>query len=569
MGIVLKISPNPDEQRLVEYFLGTLGSEHFKYELRSALRCLLYEYRRMYPEQSLLTRIKETCWVKEWRHHYPAISNPTRRMRLYALQRFMQFLYDEKIIDHNIYELVEISAPEGHWEVAFVGTSFSIQRQIEAWLYELPEIGVQRQKLYRSLVLRFSIFPSADSCLWYSLERVREWLRSLASSIQPPYLNEHARVLNLFFTHLQTAGLIDENPIAQLLKAYPSRGLKGVVSALCSDKPEDALSMLAGRQPFRSYLARDFEKYLQLKRATGRIYDYEETMLLKLDSYLYDTKSYLTAESFHSWMQSLSHLHSTTQCHYYHQIRLFCIYLRRTEPDAFVPASSFDPLPTPRRLPVILSEREVSALIEATQTLPESNRCPLRRQSFRLIVTLLYCCGLRRGEVINLNLSDVDIENGVLSINNTKFFKSRLVPMATPVTKMVAEYIEERNALGILCQSDDPLFYSWRKRRYFKNSVLQVFKQLLRCLPMDGGMGERRIRVHDLRHTFAVHRLTKWYRDGEDVQAKLSILSQYMGHAEVQDTVRYLSLVPELCEAAMDRFHTYAIPLRRTSYEQV
>lgn len=420
MGIVLKISPNPDEQRLVECFLGTLGSAHLKYELRSALRRLLDEYRRMYPGRSLLTQVKDTRWVKEWRQQYPAISNPTRRVRLYALRRFMQFLYDEKIIDENIYELLDVSAPEEHWEVAFAETGFSIQRQIETWLWEFPEMGIGRGKLYRSLALRFFIFPDTNSSSWYSFDRVREWLRSLASRIQRPHLCDHARVLNLFLTHLQAAGLIDENPIAQLLEAYPSRGLTGVVSAVCSDKPEDTLAMLAGRQPFRSYLAQDFEKYLQLKRATGRIYDYEETMLLKLDSYLHDTKSYLGSESFQAWMQSLSHLHSTTQCHYYHQIRLFCLYLRRSRPDAFVPASRFDPLPTPRRLPVILSEREVLALIEATQTLPESNRCPLRRHAFRLIVTLLYCCGLRRGEVLNLNLRDVDIESGVLSINNTK-----------------------------------------------------------------------------------------------------------------------------------------------------
>lgn len=96
----------------------------------------------------------------------------------------------------------------------------------------------------------------------------------------------------------------------------------------------------------------------------------------------------------------------------------------------------------------------------------------------------------------------------------------------------------------------------------------QPLKRLIKCLATQES-SERRIRIHDLRHTFAVHRLTKWYRDGEDVQAKLSILSQYMGHVEVRDTVCYLPLVPELSEAAMDRFRTYAVPLRRASYEKI
>lgn len=564
---VLLISPNPDEQRLVERFLGTLSSRRIKNEFRSALRHLLDEYRRMYPRQSLLVRLEDTRWLKDWIQAYPTMSELTRRARLYALQRFMRFLYDEGTIDHNIYELLDISAPKEHWTISFPQAGFSIQRQIETWLRELPEIGVERKRRYRSLVLRFTIFPDASSGLWYSSDTVREWLRSLGSKIQLPHLCDHVRALNLFLTHLQAAGLVDENPIARLLEAYPSRRLAGIVSALCSHRPEEVLPTLVGRLPFRSYLSGSCEKYLQLKRATGRIYDYEETMLLRLDSYLHDTGSTLDLESFHSWMRSLSRLHSTTQCHYYHQIRQFCLFLGRTRPDAFVPPSRFDPLPTRLRLPTILSEREVLCLIEATQTLPESNRCPLRRRTFRLIVTLLYCCGLRRGEVMNLNLGDVDVESGVLSINNTKFFKSRLVPMAEPVARMVAEYIEQRNALGILCRADDPLFYSWRRRRFFKTSMHQILSRLMKCLATEG-QRERRIRIHDLRHTFAVHRLTKWYRDGEDVQAKLPILSQYMGHTEVKDTVRYLALVPELCEAAMDCFHAYAVPLRRAGHGQ-
>jgi len=80
--------------------------------------------------------------------------------------------------------------------------------------------------------------------------------------------------------------------------------------------------------------------------------------------------------------------------------------------------------------------------------------------------------------------------------------------------------------------------------------------------------GERRVRVHDLRHTFAVHRLIRWYREGDDVQAKLPILSQYLGHVDIAYTQKYLRLVPDLCAAAMQRFQEYAVPLRRANHEE-
>ena len=194
------------------------------------------------------------------------------------------------------------------------------------------------------------------------------------------------------------------------------------------------------------------------------------------------------------------------------------------------------------------------------KAIKETDRTPLRRQAFQVIITLLYCCGLRIGEAVRLDVGDVDVERGVLTIRNTKFFKSRFVPMEESVTSLIAQYLRGREKAGFPCMPEAPLFYSSRKRRYFKGTVQKVVKALMETAGIRNV--ERPVRVHDLRHTFAVHRLVQWYQNGEDVQAKLPILSQYLGHVDIAYTQKYLSLIPELCGAAMERFYEYAVSLK-------
>jgi site-specific recombinase XerD len=365
---------------------------------------------------------------------------------------------------------------------------------------------------------------------------------------------------------LERRGLIHDNPMGRLMREYPARGLQGIVHALGTASPDRALRELRRRRAFCSSLADEFRGYLELKRATGRVYAYEESMLLSLDRFLQDGAGGLDAETFDACIKSLARLHSATRSHYYHQGRQFCEYLRRSRPEAFVPAAEFHPLPTPAKTPNVLDREDVYRLFAAAAALPESRRAPLRRRSFQTMLSLLYCCGLRLGEALRLDIGDVDLSQGVLTVRNTKFFKSRLVPMDASVMSRVADYLESRKDAGYPASADAPLFCSSRNRRYFKTTVRHTIYRLMESVGIR--TARRRVRIHDLRHTFAVHRLSQWYRDGEDVQARLPILSQYLGHVDIAYTQKYLKLVPELCGAAMDRFQQYAVPLRRTHDEE-
>jgi len=560
------ISDIADEQQVGERFLATVSSRSERNALRSALRRVFREYSAVFRGASLLQHTRDTFWIHPWLDAYPSMGETTRTSRLDAVRRIMRFQYAERIADHNIYEFLRQPYSKAGLQIAFPRTGFSMQREAELWISDLQRMKPTTKELHRRRALKFAVFSARSAGPWPSQEMIEEWVKALQERSKAAEVRAHVHSLTLFLRHLERRGLIHDNPMERLMRECPARGLQRIVHALGTASPDRALHELRRRRGFRSSLADEFRGYLELKRATGRVYAYEESMLLSLDRFLQDGTDGLDAETFDAWIKSLAHLHSSTQSHYYHQGRQFCEYLRRSRPEAFVPAAEFHPLPTLARTPNVLDREDVVRLFAAAAALAESRRAPLRRRSFQTMLTLLYCCGLRLGETLRLNIGDVNVSQGVLTVRNTKFFKSRLVPMDATVTSRVADYLKIRRNVGYTGSVDAPLFCSSRNRRYFKTTVRHGLYRLMESVGIRTPW--RRVRIHDLRHTFAVHRLSQWYRDGEDVQAKLPILSQYLGHVDITYTQKYLKLVPELCKAAMDRFQQYAVPLRRFHDEE-
>lgn len=173
----------------------------------------------------------------------------------------------------------------------------------------------------------------------------------------------------------------------------------------------------------------------------------------------------------------------------------------------------------------------------------------------RALLLLLYGTGMRIGEALRLHCGDVDLGNGILTVRGTKFYKSRLVPLGADVHAHLRVYL----ALpGRVDRDDEPLFQSRLHRQVPRQVVEKRFRLL--CNLAGVRREERRPyqpRIHDLRHTFAVHRLTEWYRKGDDAQALLPALSTYLGHVELHSTQRYLTMTPELLGEANRRFERY------------
>jgi integrase len=213
-----------------------------------------------------------------------------------------------------------------------------------------------------------------------------------------------------------------------------------------------------------------------------------------------------------------------------------------------------------RAPPYIYSRNELARLFDP-EAVEASRReaIQLDAVTLRTLLILLYGAGLRFGEATRLTLADVDLANAVLTISATKFYKSRLVPIAPQLVAVLDDQVAWRRR-GELVGGDAALLLANRDGTRLASSTVQdAFDVLRRAAGVGRAAGGRTTpRLHDLRHSFAVHRLTSWYREGADVQRLLPVLSTYLGHADLEGTKVYLSMTPELLEQASLRFARYA-----------
>jgi site-specific recombinase XerD len=222
------------------------------------------------------------------------------------------------------------------------------------------------------------------------------------------------------------------------------------------------------------------------------------------------------------------------------------------------------PLPThvpkrpPALVPYVYSRAEIRRLLGAVPSCQHPQRV-LEPPTLRAILLVLYGAGLRRGEALRLRVADVDLANALLTIRDTKSFKSRLVPISAGLTEVLRDYARWRAARHAGAGATGTFFLSRRGQAVHCNTLQDAFRRLREHAGVrrsDGGRFQPR--MHDLRHAFAVHRLTAWYRQGADVQRLVYHLSVYLGHAHLVDTQVYLTLTPELLAEASQCFERYA-----------
>ena len=215
------------------------------------------------------------------------------------------------------------------------------------------------------------------------------------------------------------------------------------------------------------------------------------------------------------------------------------------------PVGLLGPVPRHRKQPHLYSDAEISALLrQARLLLP---RHGLRPRTYVAFFSLLASTGLRLSEACRLTPSDVDLAGGVLTVRESKFRKSRLVPLHATATQALTHYAAHRDASPSGC-----FFRTDRAPALTRAAVQKTFSRLRARLGWTAQGRARRPRIHDLRHTFAVRRLLRWYEDGADVERKILALATYLGHAKVTDTYWYLSAVPELMAITSHRFEDFA-----------
>ncbi len=188
-------------------------------------------------------------------------------------------------------------------------------------------------------------------------------------------------------------------------------------------------------------------RYVDHMHALGRRFDSNEWIFGRLSHFLIQNESDdLDKVMFERWCATHHHMHANTSRAYQCVIRKLCLYRQRSEPECFVPDSSRFPRRRPNRDPVIIGLPEVKRLLQTVDNLSYHDSVPLRRATLRFAIVLLYTAGLRRGEVVHLMLQDIDMANGTVMIRDTKFFKSRLVPLSDDAQRELQEYLKQRLA---------------------------------------------------------------------------------------------------------------------------
>ncbi|MDE2469963.1 MAG: tyrosine-type recombinase/integrase [Bradyrhizobium sp.] len=211
----------------------------------------------------------------------------------------------------------------------------------------------------------------------------------------------------------------------------------------------------------------------------------------------------------------------------------------------------------PEFRPYIYSTDELRRIIAIVSGMRDREK-GVPRSSVKALILLLYGAGLRISEALSLKLADVDLQNAVLTIREGKFYKSRLVPFGQQLAAELGLYAHRRGRWPCNLGNGSPFFAMRDGRALNRHSMKYIWRKVCDLAGVRAAQGAtEQPRLHDLRHSFAVHRLVSWYKEGADVQRLIYFLQIYLGHDKLAHTQHYLTMTPELLDHANQRFATY------------
>lgn len=293
--------------------------------------------------------------------------------------------------------------------------------------------------------------------------------------------------------------------------------------------------------------------YLATRRSLGYKLEQAEQLLRQFLAYL-DERGADTVTTEHAlgWAK-LPGGSTSWLAHRLSAVRGFAVYLKTIDPACEVPAAEFMPGRSRRAVPYLYSRAEVAALIEATAMLKTSHRTA----TFSTLVGLLSVTGMRIGEAIALDRGDIAWRSGLLVVRNTKFGKSRELPLHASTTETLRRYLRRRDRPP-RPEGTEAVFVSTVGTRLHYCNVQSTYARLLARAGIKPRSVRCRPRLHDLRHSFAVQTILDGYRAGDgDVGPRLALLSTYLGHVDPAETYWYLSAAPELMEQAAARLERH------------
>ena len=307
--------------------------------------------------------------------------------------------------------------------------------------------------------------------------------------------------------------------------------------------------MTADGRPLRDSL----DDYLALRRALGFRLKTAGRLLGQFVSWLDDRgcDTITTADAL-AWAVLPPGASQAWQSIRLSMVRGFAAYLHGTDPSVQVPPPGLIRRGNDRATPYIYSDAEISAIIAAAGTL----RPRFRAATYQALISLLAASGVRIGEALSFDRGDLDADQGMLTVRDAKFGKTRLIPLHASTTAALTRYSALRDEHHPR-PADPALFLSTAGTRLRHSNVSLTFSKLTDQAGLARRSASCRPRIHDVRHSYAVATVLGWYRDGADVAAMMPRLSTYLGHNDPKHTYWYLSAAPELMALAGDRLHAH------------
>jgi len=418
---------------------------------------------------------------------------------------------------------------------------------------------LKTQREYRTFIRNFRRWWLSDGEPELTQKTFLEWMLHGVRTSTAKNVGIKVVALKRFLTFLVEQSLLPDNPLAAMRDGYRWRGYRGIVRDLKRTGSVAAVIALAD-YPFSGPLGPSCLAYLDFLTALGKKCDNHRTIILSFESFL--RKQNVTAWKQLDQVQIKQWL---TQCRrspsaYQRRCRLLVLedlflFLMNRGDAAVSPV----PPPGPHRRrslpPYVFTRDEVRAILDEACKMPDHRLMPFRGRTYRMVFLALYTLGLRISEALNLHLYDLDFTQHSLTIGRTKFYKGRVLPFGLRYEAALRAYIDENPLLrgagreAFLFPTD-----SHRTPHLVNDSVYRTLRRIVNHLGIVTPAQTRPPNLHSFRHSFAVHRVEQWLREGADVEAKLPLLSAFLGHVDAAATQVYLTMTPERLRLIGKRF---------------
>jgi integrase len=424
----------------------------------------------------------------------------------------------------------------------------------------LPLRLAKTRRIYRNELMSFQRSIMCNGNGTVTEDSVTQWVQDRFKHLVPIVAVDHARWMHHFLDYLVQQGYLKANPIAAIQSRYGISRLATIVRALASVDPHRALEMRRPLPRWGSGLGPLMKEHLALMRTMGYRYDSQEVRFSAFDRFL-QTRPDLTNQPLRAQLDAWTG-ESPTLTRAWGGAQLgaeLSRAVRLRDPTA-------EALPSDARLqrairrtyraPYIYSPAEVARILQIARDWP-APRWPLLPATMHTMFMLAYCAGLRLGEILRLNVGDVLVADAAIEIRNTKFFKSRRLPLAKSTFSALQDYLKERRRAGGSDNPDSPLL--WHQKgagRYSMTRAEKILFAVLRQAGLKPAHGRKGPRIHDFRHSFVVNRMLDWYREGIDPAPRLPYLVTYLGHKSLHSTLTYLTVTQELLQLASERYRS-------------